>query len=399
MLLNRERALEVMDKHDLDALVACTPENVYYLSDYGVSHSFIFALYGVSAAVFPRDESVPATLFVGEVDVPYLEEHPTWMPEVRMIESFGSYVPPGVDLTERERRVSELWSAMRAKGSLSPNRQEVMAGVLRELGLADARLGFDDVRAMLELQSAGIAESTGADAFNIFREIRLVKTPREIELLREAARINEECLQETAQLLTEGTVIGDLARRWKSSMALRAAAGIEFYAGGFDRPWIFGSGSYRLRDGDHVLLDGSGTYEHYWCDMGRTGCVGAPSGRVEELYGVLADCYEQCVPLLQPGSSTVTIKKAASEAVRSHMTDGFTPLLHPLGIELYDNPQPLGEIEREEFVLEAGMVVNLETALYVEFPWGVLQLEDTFLVREDGPESLVSLPRDLISPR
>jgi len=43
--------------------------------------------------------------------------------------------------------------------------------------------------------------------------------------------------------------------------------------------------------------------------------------------------------------------------------------------------------------------VNLETALYVEFPWGVLQLEDSFLVRDDGPESLVSLPRDLMSPR
>jgi hypothetical protein len=31
MLLNRKRAFEVMDRHGLDAIVATTPENAYYL--------------------------------------------------------------------------------------------------------------------------------------------------------------------------------------------------------------------------------------------------------------------------------------------------------------------------------------------------------------------------------
>ena len=34
MLLNRERALATMEKYDLEALVATSAENVYYLSDY-----------------------------------------------------------------------------------------------------------------------------------------------------------------------------------------------------------------------------------------------------------------------------------------------------------------------------------------------------------------------------
>ena len=33
MLLNRERANQVMDRHGLDGLVAAFPENIYYLSD------------------------------------------------------------------------------------------------------------------------------------------------------------------------------------------------------------------------------------------------------------------------------------------------------------------------------------------------------------------------------
>jgi len=70
MLLNRDRALAVMDEHGLDALVATTPENVHYLSDYGTQHSYNFAPWGISAAVLPRDEDIPPTLMVHEFEVP-----------------------------------------------------------------------------------------------------------------------------------------------------------------------------------------------------------------------------------------------------------------------------------------------------------------------------------------
>ena len=58
MLLNRERARATMDKRGLDALVAVTPGNVYYLSDYGTEHSFHFAPWGLSCAILPRDETI-----------------------------------------------------------------------------------------------------------------------------------------------------------------------------------------------------------------------------------------------------------------------------------------------------------------------------------------------------
>ena len=43
MLLNRERALATMEKYDLEALVATSAENVYYLSDYFTEHLYHFA--------------------------------------------------------------------------------------------------------------------------------------------------------------------------------------------------------------------------------------------------------------------------------------------------------------------------------------------------------------------
>src|SRR5687768_8282643 len=89
MLLNKDRAYEVMDKHGLDALVAARPENVYYCSDYGTQNSFIFGRYGICAAVLPRDEMIPPTLIVSEFE---LFCAATWMPEIRAIKGLAPHV-------------------------------------------------------------------------------------------------------------------------------------------------------------------------------------------------------------------------------------------------------------------------------------------------------------------
>src|SRR5262245_18385701 len=70
MLLNRDRARATMERYGLDALVAVTPENVYYLSDYGTEHSFHFAPWGLSSAILPLSESTPPTLAVHEWSCP-----------------------------------------------------------------------------------------------------------------------------------------------------------------------------------------------------------------------------------------------------------------------------------------------------------------------------------------
>ena len=62
-LVKRERANEITDKHGLNALVACTPKNVYYLS----SHDNAFYHTGIEHmlfAVLPRREDAPPGLII-----------------------------------------------------------------------------------------------------------------------------------------------------------------------------------------------------------------------------------------------------------------------------------------------------------------------------------------------
>jgi Xaa-Pro dipeptidase len=394
MLLNRERALDVMERHGLDALVATLPENVYYLSDVGENEHFLLGAYGSTAAILPRDEGLVPTFLVGELHVPYLLERPTWMPEVRMIGGIGGYVPEGAQLSAAEQQVADFWQTMRPKSAGTPNRQEALAAALRELGLQDGRLGFDDVRVMLELGEAGIARTTASDALNVFREIRLVKTPAELRLLKKASQLNDTALAAAANLLGEGVLLREVRECWATSLVLQGAVPGNMSIGGYDRPWPTAPSSYRVKEGDHVTLDGCSHYAHYWADVGRIGCVGAPSARLEHLWGVVLDIHVKCVALLRPGESTEAIKEHAFEVAPAADRDGVVPLLHTLGVELYDMPQRPGEVEREDFMLEPGVVVNLECP-FLEFPWGEVHLEDTYVITESGSERLGTLPQEL----
>src|SRR5262245_47618523 len=138
MLLNRERALATMDEHGLDALVAVTPENVYYLSDYGTEHSFHFAPWGLSCAILPREESIPPTLTVHEWELPHLVGRPTWMPEVRVQTGFDIHYPKDAPIGRDEEDLWKLVLEGREKGV--PNRQRLLGQTLQELGLHRARL-------------------------------------------------------------------------------------------------------------------------------------------------------------------------------------------------------------------------------------------------------------------
>src|ERR1700712_2857077 len=81
MLLNRERANQVMDRHGLGGLVAAFPENIYYLSDYW-GPMFLMSRNYTLYALLPRDESQPAALIMPGTGVYHLEHMPTWMPNV-----------------------------------------------------------------------------------------------------------------------------------------------------------------------------------------------------------------------------------------------------------------------------------------------------------------------------
>jgi Xaa-Pro dipeptidase len=65
------------------------------------------------------------------------------------------------------------------------------------------------------------------------------------------------------------------------------------------------------------------------------------------------------------------------------------------GIGVSGHEFPTLNAANSEVILEEGMVLCVETPYY-EVGWGGMMVEDMIVVRQDGPELLTKLPRELV---
>jgi Xaa-Pro aminopeptidase len=96
MYLNSQRARDLMKEHDIDVLVASTPENVTYIAG-TVAWSLKVYAYSVHMfAVFPRDEGTAPALIVPGQEMTYASMQQSWIKDHY---TFGAksalIIPPG----------------------------------------------------------------------------------------------------------------------------------------------------------------------------------------------------------------------------------------------------------------------------------------------------------------
>jgi Xaa-Pro aminopeptidase len=151
-----------------------------------------------------------------------------------------------------------------------------------------------------------------------------------------------------------------------------------------------------------LLVDYGCRYQHYVSDSGLTLSLGDPPPALAERYAVLYAALQTGAAELRPGQPA----SAARRAMRAHLAEhGITTCNahgHGFGLEVRDYPIVVDDTGLRlkddcidlpaDLPLEAEMVINLETPLYLA---GVasLHLEQTFLVTPTGGQLLVPLER------
>jgi len=401
-LLNLERAREVMQRRGLDGLVAQLSINVYYLSGYWGMLMSAERFDAAFLAVLPRREDFPAVLVLPAMELRRLvSEGGTWMPEIVAYSSplddeteglqapgrpyEGWPVRAGAVLTSREQAWIDI--TRRHRDRVAGDARGALARALRLAGLEAGRLGTDDPRIEGWARAAGLDRvSCLADA-NVFNEVRRVKTPAEIALLRSAARINEEALRAAAGALAEGAAWHEVERAYFVAMAGCDATGSYFICGAGGLP------SGRVRRGEPMLLDALGTYRRYHGDFGRSAVVGEPTPAMRKRHAALVAGWEAIQPLLRPGSRYSEIAATAVDSIRRAGFPEFvyaTP--HGVGLEHTDDPKPPGRLPGAQWdtVLEPGMVLNVDLP-FTEIGWGSVHIEDTVHILPGGFEALTSL--------
>jgi len=416
-LYDAERGAAVMERHGLDGLVAAQYVNVYHASGYwgvmmgsGREHLYY--------AVLPRQAHEPAALVMGSFEWRRLvTEGGTWIPNL-----VGYTAPVDADHAAEGPEGPEIGAhgglpgahpyqgwPVRGGAQLSPNEREWIAvqdrlrgteaaspvwaivKAVREAGLEYGTIGVDDPRVGTWLAEAGV-RAKFVPAEHVFCEIRRVKSPAEIELLRKAATINEAACLAAARGLRDGAEWQEIEDLYVAEMARRGGRGVYLSGGSGGLP------DRRVRRGEPVMIDALGQYRRYHGDFGRSMVVGEPDEELLARNRAMQSGWLEVLECVRPG---LRYRELALRTVNAIQRAGFPEFClavpHSLGLQHTDDPAPmtLGGFDYGDPVLEENMVINVDLP-YIEIGWGSVHLEDTLLVTADGCEPLTSMQMDLI---
>lgn len=247
---------------------------------------------------------------------------------------------------------------------------------------------------MVALQER-LPRATWIPADNLLAEIRAVKSPLEIEVMRRAARISGRMHEEALRALVPGAREFDVASRahavaftegadslaFESAVATGPRAGLKHCAPS-DRV---------VEAGDMVFLDMAATYHGYCADVSRSTVVGKPSDDQRRFLDTGLEMFQAALATAGPGVPVQDMIAAARAiAVRAgyeaeYMPKGFG---HGLGCSLFERPS-LRPVTTD--VLQPGYVFALEPML-IRINFGTACIEETVLITPTGAEALSGCP-------
>lgn len=413
MLLNRDRAYEVMDRHDLDGLVAATQVNIYYLTNFWGSLMRMRRSF-YNYAVLPRAEQSPAALICSAVELQRfanVAEMPSWVPNICAYSHPVSAATRNYDPDTEEPDANQLglkWPVRDSsltvsdkefleslaihEGRYSATAALALKKAIKDAGLDKAKLGFDDPRVLAWLNDLGLPNLSGVEATNIFRQIRMVKSPLELEILTEAGRRNEAAMNAAIDVIRPGVPLYDLRLAHQTAMA--SQDGHTVYVLATQR----GEREGEATEGELIMLDALAEYRHYHGDIGRTAVVGEPTAEMCKRNEAMTIGCEVAYETVRPGVTGQELTTKVLDAIsKAGFRDFFIATPHSVGLEHSDHPLPIG-LEMPgaygDFIFEENMVFTLDMP-YHEVGWGGMHLEDMIRVTKTGCEAITSLDTSL----
>ncbi len=355
-----------MDAHDVELLIVNQPEHYNWLSGYDPTSVFYH-----QSLIVPVADGQPLTLICNKAEYALCEET-CWVPDVRVVWTHEDQTARTVE-------------------------------VLRERGLLGARrIGLNLMsyhlrpRYAFELRDA-LAGAEIVDVTPALDDLRLVKSPAEIEYLRRAAHIAD--LGVSAGIEAIGAGVSDCEVMAAIQQAT-AAAGGEFPAYPFlvdARGTLHGTPIGKvLLPGDTVYMEVSGVARRYHCNISRTVVVGEPSARLRKLYAVVKDALDRATDALRPGVSVGEIVELVASLHAGHEQNTWGRF--GFSMEIAYPPIWIGGLSLmrgDEHVLEPGMVITMEPGLaYAD--GATMMFGNNVLVTDGAPEILNDVTTELI---
>ncbi|MBI4834697.1 MAG: aminopeptidase P family protein [Planctomycetes bacterium] len=272
---------------------------------------------------------------------------------------------------------------------------------IKKLGFESDALSYAGVKYILkQLPAYTRLKSTQGVIVNI----AAVKTPEEIECIRESVKCSHESFKEVKRLLkpgmTEQAVAAELEYRMRKRGSLHPA--FESIIAADSRASLphATAGDNKLKKGGFVLFDWGSCVNQYNSDTSRVVFLGKPSPFWRNIYEIVREAQQRAINLVKPGIDSVELDRAARKFIESKgygknfghgLGHGVGRLVHELPrIRRYSMP---ASMKPKPYLLQPGMVFTIEPGIYLPGKGGI-RIEDMVLVTEHGCEILTSsLPK------
>ena len=245
------------------------------------------------------------------------------------------------------------------------------------------------------------------DCSELIWELRVIKSPAEIERIREAGRIGVQALTEMMRSTRPGMYEYEVAAIYDfmcKKEGVKDQAYIPIISSEENHPYLhYHKYNRRLRDGDFLVVDAGPDVGYYDVDISISyPANGKFTPRQREIYEACNEIEKACVSLYKPGITCREVHDRMKEILQQKgydlnadafriMTRGGGGCSHYVGMAVHD----VGGSPRN-IPLQPGMVFACDIlAVFPEENLGV-RVEDTVLITEDGCENLTAgLPRSI----
>jgi Xaa-Pro aminopeptidase len=377
----RHRKLQAeMAARSLDAVLVTAKENVVYFS--GLETVGWDSKHRPLGLVVPADGE--PVLVIPE-SLAFVAEATSWVRDVR------------------------LWGGFKRSG-IPRDPVVAIADAIKDLGFRSGRLGLElgyGTRIAMSqadyIQLASLLDGAQlVDNAEAIWALRMIKSPAEIEVMREVCAHTCEAFRVGFEAMRGGMTERELAGIIFAEMASRTNF----------RPGFVGirSGTLKygmmnvppfdkaLEPGDLVVVDGGAIVKDYWGDMMRMASIGEPSPEQRRFFDVDLEAQRAGMRAVRPGAPVSAPCQAALDVINDAGLGEHVPSLervgHGLGLEVHEPPSlGLGGTA----LIEPGMVLTVEPIFsdLPDYAIGNFAMEQILLVTETGTELLTPFTDEL----
>jgi Xaa-Pro dipeptidase len=372
---------EMMDHAGMELLLVMDPANMNYLTGYDgwsfyVHQGVIISLDMENPFWFGREQDANGARLT------------TWLPEDCIYGYPDEYVQSRYTHTMR-------WVANR----------------LRERGLSRKRFGLEmdgywfNARMYVTL-SDELPRAEFMDGTNLVNWIRAVKSPAEIEYMRQAARICENVMQTAVDEIDVGTFEKNVA----ANVCATQIAGTQEFGG--SSPAIFPimpsaertstahltyEPDRQYKKNDVVLLELCGARHRYHAPLSRTVYLGNPPQDLKKTADGVVNGLQETLKFIQPGVTAEEVEARWRKAIAHTGVVKPSRVGYSYGLNYVPDwgEHTISFRPGDKTVLKPGMTLHFMPGIWLE-SYG-FECSEPILVTENGCEKFVEFPQKLFA--